>query len=347
MNRKIVIFAAAVLAFAGCEKEKEAPTYIPSGEYVSVDVGEDTRTSLNVDNTVKWSKGDAIGMFCAETECANVRVSLPDDCEGKNEVFIVTPVQYNAVGGNHTFYMYYPYRTITGAKNGQTAVDARLHLQQTGLLGDAAFTMASCEVEAPAAGQPWGRVKATFRNPFSYIRFCVKDPDHATGYRKINNVSMEAITAAKVTDGSGNEVIDASTIQTDASAVFAGSFTADLVSQTVAFKAGETDNMIYVNPRQKPDVVDGKGHTENSGYDLSQSMLMLINSADFSGPNKYFRITFSFSDGTVGYSIKSAKEFERNKVYNYGFRYDKLNFNTENTIRVWPWTEITNEITFD
>ncbi len=346
MNSRILIIAA-VLALAGCEKEKEKEelTYIPSGEYVSIGIGDESRTSIDIDRNVTWTKGDAFGMFCAQTECANVRVDVPDEFVGKKSAFVTTGVQYNAIGGNHTFYMYYPYRTISGAKKDNTAVDARLPLQQTGLLGDAAFTMATCTVTAPAAGEKWGRLDATFRIPFSYIRFCVKDTGHETGYRQINNVSMEAITASANADGK----VVVSTIQTDESAVFGGNFTADLIGQRVTFKDGKNDrgNAIYVNPAVKPDVVNGEGHTGTSGYDLNESLLMIINSADFSGANKYFLITVSFSDGTVGRSVKTAKVFERNKVYNYGLKYENLDFNTENTLRVTPWEDITNEITFD
>ncbi len=347
MNRRILIVAAAALALAGCEeKEKEKElVYIPSGEYVSIGIGGEGRTSIDIDRNVTWTKGDAFGMFCAQTKCANVKVDVPDEYVGQKSAFVTTNVQYNAAGNDHIFYMYYPYNYIENAKNDQTTVSARLKTQQTGLLRDVAFTMAKCEVKKPAAGERWGRINATFHIPFSYIRFCVKDAGHETGYRKINNVYMEAITASKV-EGSDN-LVDASTIQTDNSAIFCGAFTADLVSQTVTFDPNDVGNTIYVNPDVKPAVVDGS-YPQNSGYDLNESILMLINSANFgNAANKYFRITFSFTDGTVGYAIKQAKEFQRNKVYNYGFKYENLNFGVENTIRVWPWTTVKNEITFD
>lgn len=349
MNKKIWALALAVLAFAGCEEEEKKvdPAFIPSGEYVSIDMGEDTRTSLSADNHVTWTAGDAVGMFCAETECANIRVDLPDKCNGEKSVVVVTPVQFNAAADKHTFYMYYPYRVITGATNGTTTVKARLRHQQTGLLRDEAFTMAKCEVLKPDAGKRWGRLRATFQNPFAYIRFCVKDTRADAPARTIHNVSMEAITALSTTEGNVTTV-DPNTIQTDRTAVFGGVFTADLTKpeEKVTFDPNIVTNILYVNPAAKPKVIN-EVLSGNGGYDLNESILMLVNPANFGGTNKFFRITFSFSDGTVGYAIKSAKEFLPNRVYNYGFKYENLNFNTAATIRVWPWTEISNSITFD
>lgn len=350
MNKKIRVFALAVLAFAGCEEEekKVEPAFIPSGEYVSIDMGEGTRTSLSAGNEVTWTTGDAVGMFCAETECANVQVVLPDKCDGEKSVVVSTPVQFNAAVEKHTFYLYYPYRVITGATNGTTKITARLKHQQTGLLRDEAFTMAKCEVTKPAAGERWGRLRATFQNPFAYIRFCVKDTRAGQPARTIHNVSMEAITALSTTEGNVTTV-DPNTIQTDRTAVFGGVFTADLTKpeDKVTFDPNIVTNILYVNPAAKPKVISEVLNNGTGGYDLNESILMLVNPADFAGTNKFFRITFSFSDGTVGYAIKSAKNFEQNKVYNYGFKYENLNFNSAATIRVWPWTEIANSITFD
>ena len=75
MKKYIVIMALAAVVSAGCQREEIVPLEDFGFTAVMEDFDGDTRTSLDMNNSVVWSEGDEIAIFQGKTSASRYRVS--------------------------------------------------------------------------------------------------------------------------------------------------------------------------------------------------------------------------------------------------------------------------------
>lgn len=348
MKKKLLALTVFAAVLVGCEKdEPKNEWYIPSDQAVVIGVGDSSRTSIDGDDNVTWNAGDKLGLFCAQTECANVEVTIPESglSEDRKSATVATSVYFNENAGTHTFYAYYPYRQLSNPTNGQTTLTGlNLSRTQDGDISKTTITWGTADCSKNASTGLWDRLSVKLVTPFAYVRFCFKDTSAEAAYagKTVTSVTLTAVKG----EAKGDNTYD--NIQNDASAVFAGRYNVDMTvpaTEKGAVTFTTTYSEIAVTPAGC--VVGDGSYAANSGYDKNQGALIHINSADFAGEGKLFRISVQFSDGTVGVCYKTAKEFLANHIYNYGINVANLIFNSETTIYVEPWEELSSEVVFD
>lgn len=358
--KRFIVFALLAAAFVGCENEKSniPDWFTPTGEMVEIGLGEaDTRVSLefyNDKDNLIWADGDKLGIYSAEAAstaqgyatCANVPATIAkaNMSADMKSASVYPQIEFNGAVESHTFYVYYPWSTL-GSTNAATPTIAGLQLPttQNGEIAESTITWASKTV-TPTNGK-YGRIgNLKLVTPFAYVRFCFSSATAQT--KTISSVMMEAVKGTKNSNG----VVTVT--GSDANAVFCGTYTADLTKSPVSGAEGAEypeEGAITFTAKNNVITVNGQeaGVTVKS-YDKAQGVLMHINSSNaFAGEGNYFRITVMFNDGTYAVTLKEAKNFEANHIYNYGFNIDKFVQETETEIYVEPWHLIECNVAFD
>lgn len=358
---KFITLALCAVSLVGCENENKIPDWFtPTGEMVEIGLGDEgSRVSLdysdNKDN-LRWAAGDKLGIYCAEAastaqgyaECANVPATIEAaNLSGDKKSATVYPqIEYNAQATSHTFYVYYPWSTL-GSTDADTPKITGLQLPttQTGNIAESTITWATKDV-TPSASGVYGRIEGLkLVTPFAYVRFCFASSTAQT--KKISSVMMETVTGTARQDGDKKVV---TVTGSDNSAVFSGTYTADFSKTPMSGAEGAEypeEGAITFTAKSNAITVEQEAEITVQKYDRTKGALMHINSSAFAADGKFFRITVMFDDGSYAITVKDAKNFEANHIYNYGFNIDNFVQETETEIYVEPWHLIECNVAFD
>lgn len=319
------VLALAILAtmFVGCEQEKTPAdkNFIPTGVYFNYG-DETTRTSVAVDNGTTfflWNKGDKIGVSCVESNVTNKEIAVPEQFDNQNRAAFATNIEFNDVYTNHTFNIYYPYKTSSAAYPvNPTSVRRTLSANQNGVISanDFMWDQITTTKENPTA---WSNMK----HPFAYIRFYIVNIDET-------NTSINGR--------------DISSISISADGVLAGDYTADFnnfAKNEVAFGGATSKSVTLTAPFKVLSKADYATAKTNIPGDYP---VMIINPAGVGA-------SFDASVQVAGMAPQNTtfnmgtRKFEANNFYNIGlggsFEDGKLSFT------VIAWERVTADVTFN
>ncbi len=363
---KFITLALCAVSLVGCENENKIPDWFtPTGEMVEIGLGDEgSRVSLEYENNkdnLYWVAGDKIGIYCAQAastaqgyaECANVPATIAEAnlSADKKSATVYPQIEYNAQAQAHTFYVYYPWSTMGGV-DAETPVISGLQLPSTqdGNVANSTIAWATKTVTRNELTGNFGRIDGIkLITPFAYVRFCFASSTAQT--KKISSVMMEAVTGTATTKTeNGKEVKVVTVTGSDNSAVFSGTYTADFSKSPISGAEGTEypeEGAIAFTAKSNAITVEQEAEITVQKYDRTKGALMHINSSAFAADGKFFRITVMFDDGSYAITVKDAKNFEANHIYNYGFNIDNFVQETETEIYVEPWHLIECNVAFD
>lgn len=323
--KKILALAILATMFVGCEQENtpENNGFIPTGVYFSYGIDATTRTSVEVNGNATqflWSAGDKLGVSCAESKDAptNKQVSIAAEYDGKNRAMIPTGIEFNGEG-EHTFYLYYPYKTSSAAYPVNiTSVRHTLSSSQNGVVGvnDFMWDKITTTVATPS-------VSSTMKHPFAYIRFYIvniDDEDTSINGKTVSSLTMSA-------DGT-----------------LAGDFTADFNNfdkNQVAFGGTTSKSVTLTAPLT---VLSKTAYTEAKKNIPADYPIMIINPAGVGASFDASVQVAGMAPMNTTFNMGSRK-FEANNFYNIGLGGSFVNGTL--TFTVIDWERATMDVTFN
>lgn len=324
--KKILALAILATMFVGCDEEntpEKNDGFIPTGVYFSYGVDATTRTSVEVNGNATqflWSAGDQLGISCAESNnVTNKQVSVAAEYGGKNVAKIPTGIEFNG-DAEHTFYLYYPYKTSSTAYPVNiTSVRHTLKASQNGVVGtnDFMWDKITTTVANP-------NVSSVMKHPFAYVRFYIVNTDAEN--TAINNKTVSSITMT-------------------ADGTLAGDFTADFNNfekNQVSFGGTLSKSVTLTAPLT---VLPSKeAYAEAKKEIPADYPVMIINPAGVGASFDASVQVAGMAPMNTTFNMGSRK-FEANNFYNIGLGGSFVNGKL--TFTVVDWERVTLDVTFN